>query len=266
MRAIGFRRGLVAGLLGALMALVASPGAMADEPGEVRTVVDGGGQRQWVHCAGTGGPTVVLVSGLAADHTMWSRVFDRLAGVRRTCIVDRPGLGASPARVGSRTVDAGDQARELRAALQAAGETGPFVLVAHSYGGLIGRAFRQQQPASVAGLLLLEAVWPGIDRDFLPSYASPWHEAGTALDITAGSRAARGPLAPTPVLVIAAGKPGNGSAQADDAWTKRQRQIARTAHAPLWIARGSGHVVQRDEPGIVVRGVQYLLEKTTRTS
>ena len=222
-------------------------------------VVEAGGQRQWIHCAGTGAPTVVLISGLGADHRMWSRVFDRLADVRRTCVIDRPGLGSSPDRVGRRTVDAGDQARELRAALGAAGETGPFVLVAHSYGGLIGRAFVQQDPASVAALLLLEAVWPGIERDFLPSYASPWHESDTTLDIAAGSRAARGPVSPIPVLVIVAGRPENGTSKADGSWRAHQRSVAQDTGGTLWTAHRAGHVVQRDQPGIVVRGVTHLL-------
>jgi pimeloyl-ACP methyl ester carboxylesterase len=229
-------------------------------------VVEAGGQRQWVQCAGTGGPTILLISGLGADHRMWSSVVDRLAETRRTCIVDRPGLGSSPDRVGRRTVDAGVQARELRAALAAVGERGPFVLVAHSYGGLIARALVQQDPSSAAALLLLEAVWPGIERDFLPSYASPWHEAGTTLDIVAGSRAARGPLPAIPVLVIVAGRPENGASRADAIWRAHQKTAAREANGHLWTARRSGHVVQRDQPGIVIRGVRHLLTMTTSGS
>lgn len=247
----------------ALIPWATTPAAVATPDTEIHRVVDAGGQRQWVHCAGTDGPTILLISGLGADHRMWSSVFDRLAQTRRTCIVDRPGLGSSPDRIGRRTVHAGLQARELRAALAAVDEPGPFVLVAHSYGGLIARAFIRQDPASAAALLLLESVWPGIEQDFLPSYASPWHEAGTTLDIVAGSRAATGSLPAIPVLVIVAGRPENGTSRADAMWRTHQQTAAREANGQLWTARRSGHVVQRDQPDIVVRGVRLLLKKST---
>ena len=64
----------------------------ADEDGG--RIISAAGQQQWVRCQGTGSPTIVVVSGLRADHRMWSKVDDRLAKLARTCIVDRPGLGA----------------------------------------------------------------------------------------------------------------------------------------------------------------------------
>ena len=252
--------GLVA--VAALALTVVAP-AQADDT-TVRGVIAADGQRQWISCTGTGSPTVVLAAGLGSSHTMWSIVVPRIEKRTRVCVYDRPGLGSSPARRGSKTTNAGKHARELRALLAAAGESGPFVLVGHSYAGLVVRAFAAQAPREVAGMMLLDAVYPGIQRTFLASYRGPWHEGGTLINMNASERATRGgpDLGDTPLMVITAGRPGNGTAWADRKWNREQaRSATLSTDAQHWIARKSGHVVQRDQPAIVVRGVDWLLAR-----
>ncbi|MBI1352583.1 MAG: alpha/beta fold hydrolase [Actinomycetales bacterium] len=225
-------------------------------------IVSADGQRQWISCAGEGGPTAVLINGLGSSHTIWSPVLKRLESRTRVCVTDRPGLGSSPPRVGSRRTDAGEHARELSAALVAAGEKGPYLLIAHSYGGLIGRAFAAQRPGEVAGLMLVDAVYPGIQRTFLPSYRGDWHEGGTVIDMDASERATRGgpDLGSTPLVVLTAGKPGNGSSWADRKWNREQRKAASLSDVSVhWFARKSGHVIQHDQPGRVVAALDWLL-------
>jgi pimeloyl-ACP methyl ester carboxylesterase len=71
---------------------------------------------------------------------------------------DRAGLGWSdPA---PKTQDAAQSAADLHAALQAAGVPGPYVVVGHSYGGLVVRAFADLYPEDVAGMALVDASHP----------------------------------------------------------------------------------------------------------
>jgi pimeloyl-ACP methyl ester carboxylesterase len=150
----------------------------------------------------------------------------------------------------------------LRALLAKAGEAGPFILVGHSYAGLIVRAFAATYPQDVAGVMLLDAVYPGIQRTFLPSYHGPWHEGGTLIDMDASERAtAGGPnLGSTPLVVITAGDPKNGTSWADRKWNQEQARAARLSTVSWhWFARQSGHVIQQDQPAIVLRGVRQLL-------
>lgn len=58
-------------------------------------LLDIGGHRLHLHCAGEGSPTVWLEAGLGNDVNHWSAVFDTLAASRRTCAYDRAGLGWS---------------------------------------------------------------------------------------------------------------------------------------------------------------------------
>src|SRR5439155_848236 len=59
------------------------------------------------------------------------------------CAWDRPGIGRSTARG---LHSAGEAASDLRAALQTAGEAGPFIAVAHSLGGVYARLFAAADP------------------------------------------------------------------------------------------------------------------------
>ena len=48
--------------------------------------------------------------------------------------------------------------------LAAAGETGPYVLVPHSYGGLIASLYAHTHPDEVAGLVMVDAAGEGIKQ------------------------------------------------------------------------------------------------------
>lgn len=236
--------------------LLASPAAQSSGQ-----VIAAAGQRQWIDCQGTGSPTVVISSGLDADHRMWSKVLAPMRAITRTCIYDRPGLGSSPKRVGSLTTDAGQQAQELRALLAAAGETGPYVLVAHSYAGLISRSFAAQDESDLAGMLLLDAVFPGIHRNFAPSYRGNWHEGGTTIDMSASERATHGgpDLGALPLIVLTAGSP-HGKTSNDRRWNAEQRTAAKLSRNSLhWYAVESGHVIQQDDPARVISAVKKLV-------
>lgn len=255
-------RGLTAvGVVAAAMLL--APAARAGT-GTVQGVLDAGGQRQWISCSGSGSPTVVISSGLGASHTMWRKVLEPMRSLSRVCITDRPGLGSSPARRGSMTTDAGEHAAELRAVLARAGETGPFVLVGHSYAGLIDRAYAAAYPTEVAGMLLLDAVYPGIQRTFVPSYRGPWHEGGTTIDMNASEKATRGgpDLGDTPLVVVTAGDPSKATTWADRKWNAEQARAARlSTQSRHWFAKRSGHVIQEDQPAIVMAAARWLLSR-----
>jgi pimeloyl-ACP methyl ester carboxylesterase len=118
-------------------------------------LVDLGGRKLHLVCAGTG-PSVVIEAGSGDDSTLWDDVVRHVSAFARVCAYDRAGLGWSDPAPGPRTID--DRATELRAMLQAAGLPAPYVLVGHSYGGLVVRRFAALFPRDVAGLVLIDAV------------------------------------------------------------------------------------------------------------
>ena len=120
-------------------------------PPGVRVQVGGGGVH--LDCRGEGLPVVILEAGLTSGSTSWARVHDALAEQTRVCAYDRPGLDwsepieemAGPAVI----------AQRLRAALDAAGIGGPYVLVGMSAGGVYVREYFAQFPEGVAGMVLI---------------------------------------------------------------------------------------------------------------
>ncbi len=120
-------------------------------------VVDGARLHIW--CIGQGTPTVVLEPGLGQTSLSWSWLQPMLAKSTRVCSYDRPGLGWSEPLDAPR--DGRSAARTLHKLLDAAGESGPFVLVGHSLGGAYARIYRDQFRNEVEGLVLLDSVQPG---------------------------------------------------------------------------------------------------------
>lgn len=89
----------------------------------------------------------------------WRRIAARIAPTTRICLYDRAGLGSSdPAPQAVRT--SLDAATDLHAVLQQAEVTGPYLLVAHSIGGLHAQVFASRYPRDVAGLVLVSSSHP----------------------------------------------------------------------------------------------------------
>jgi len=129
----------------------------------------GGGRSMYISDMGREnepGPTVVFESGIAATSQNWLRVQESVAEYARAVSYDRGGLGWSSASASERTPS--NIARELREMLQQAGIPGPYVLVGHSFGGLVVRRYAALYPGEVAGLILVDAMrvedWPPVNE------------------------------------------------------------------------------------------------------
>jgi pimeloyl-ACP methyl ester carboxylesterase len=123
-------------------------------PGRLIAVGD---RRLHLNCQGPvviGQPTIVLEAGLGESSLTWAGVQPRLAAAHRVCAYDRAGYGWSDAAL--QLPSAAAAVADLHLLLQAAGEPPPYVLVAHSLGGLYARLFAQRYPEAVAGLVLLD--------------------------------------------------------------------------------------------------------------
>jgi pimeloyl-ACP methyl ester carboxylesterase len=108
---------------------------------------------------GSGEPVVVLEAGIAATSISWSPVQMRLARFCTACSYDRAGLGWSERRMDRSSQRALEQMlEELEALLRKSGLAGPFILVGHSFGGLLVSAFAHCYPEHVAGLVLVDPV------------------------------------------------------------------------------------------------------------
>lgn len=124
------------------------------------TLVSAGGRR--LHTLATGmdnpGPTVILEAGLSCPLDIWSWIQPAVSLIAPVISYDRAGLGGSDAARGMRT--AADMIDDLDKLLAAVGAKAPYVLVGHSFGGLLVRAFTDRHPSLVAGIVLADASHP----------------------------------------------------------------------------------------------------------
>src|SRR5437870_1748112 len=131
-------------VIGILIVVVLAAGALYQFIGARRsahrypppgTMVDVGGQRLHVVCAGNGTPTVAFESGIAASSLSWTRVLRDVATFTRACAYDRAGFGWSDPPRAPRT--AARMLEELRGVLTNTVTAGPSVLVGHSFGAFL---------------------------------------------------------------------------------------------------------------------------------
>ena len=117
-----------------------------------------GTHRLHLRCSGEGTPAVVFDAALGASSLSWSLVQPAIARMTCACAYDRAGLGWSDAGPLPRT--AGRSADELYDLLRREAVPGPYVLVGHSFGGLVMRLFESRHASETAGLVLIEPAIP----------------------------------------------------------------------------------------------------------
>lgn len=117
-------------------------------------LIDVGGHRLHALCMGEGSPVVLLESAFAASSLSWTVVQPGIARFTRVCAYDRAGLAWSDAPAGRRSfariVD------ELSAVLAHVAPGERYVLVGHSFGSFVVRAYAERHPGQVAGLVLVD--------------------------------------------------------------------------------------------------------------
>lgn len=107
-------------------------------------------------------PLVVLLPGAGDTAMSWSLVSRAVGGSRRVMSYDRPGMGYStPAS----TTDMAGLVEHLDQVLTAASPESSVLLVSHSFGGLVARAYAAVHADRVAGLVLVDATPPAIAKD-----------------------------------------------------------------------------------------------------
>ena len=126
-------------------------------PGEM---VDMGGYNLHIHSTGpkSDKPTLILETGQAipSEHYHW--LSEGLKDHMRVVRYDRAGIGYSDLSHTPR--DPTTIARELHALLEKAGESPPYILAGHSFGGLFIRVFTQLYPDEVVAMAFLDSSHP----------------------------------------------------------------------------------------------------------
>lgn len=231
--------------------------------------------------SGSGAPPIVLFSGAGVSLQGWDPLYPRIEQLGTVLGWNRFGMQGSDAPPDRQTgtVVLGS----LRELLGYNGLAPPYVLVAHSLGGLFANLFARLYPGQVAGVLFLEATHPG-DRELLQKHEEHLvHALGKLLTLpevffranvqrelagveeTVREIASAGPFPQVPVRVITGGlTPRAGQLSPGTVGAKRANQQALARLSPLGeqvIAQKSGHFPQLTEPEVVLRVLEELVQR-----
>ena len=226
--------------------------------------------------AGAGKPSVVLINGSGGPIEGWHKVFPTLSESTTTFAYNRPGLGRSTKPLRPQT--AGTMVDELRRLLLAVGVPRPWIIVGHSFGGLVANLFARLHPNDVAGVVMLEATAPddvfllkryenSLQKGFVwvANHLLPLNSNHETLHASQSvTEIACAPAFPAlPLTVVTGTKPAM-------AWaTNQQLLVLRAKHqrllaglSPLGMrleASKSGHFPQFTEPKLVISTVLNLV-------
>lgn len=250
------------------MPVSASGGPPQDD---FEALVDVGGHRLYVKCAGRGGPTVILEGGLGSPSGVWELVQPDVARFTTVCSYDRAGRGRSDPgptpRTSQTTVD------ELRALLQGAGIRGPYVLVGHSLGGYHVQLFaRQDGGRVVTGVVLVDATpidWPSLlDKFGLPTPTPTQNPEGVDIRASATELMAAPEFPDVPLVALARTVfPPAMPGALVSLWQERQVAHARlSCRGVLVETAGAGHFVHRDRPDLVVAAIETVVREAGNTN
>jgi pimeloyl-ACP methyl ester carboxylesterase len=238
------------------------------------------GYRLFVKTEGHKKPAVVFISGLGEELQNWREVQPKVATFSQTFAYDRAGIGQSDAVSGSRT--SLDVAKELHTLLINAKIKAPYILVAHSIGGLHARMFAHMYPTEVAGIILVDVlheeqlfpirnlVHEGLTEELiLEMIADDEQMSGGARAEFLASLKSADQVKPTqlplvPLTVLTAMIP----TQKDSPESMAHKQFlhnqlaAQVPGGKHILAEQSGHYIQYDQPELIINAIQEMTVKT----
>jgi pimeloyl-ACP methyl ester carboxylesterase len=234
--------------------------------------------------SGHGTPVIVLFSGAGVSLQGWQSVYPGIEQLGTVFGWNRFGMqGSAPAHARQ---TGGVVLASMRELLGYSGLEPPFVLVAHSLGGLYANLFARLHPHEVAGVLFIEATHPD-DHEVLRKQENQVARAlGKLLTLpdvffrpnlrselasveeTAREIASAGPFPPVPLRVITGGlTPQTAMMSPGAVGAKRAHQQELARLSPLGeqvVAHKSGHFPQLTQPELVLDVLRELVSAVAR--
>lgn len=290
----------------------------AGDPDFAGLVDVGDGRSIFAECRGTGSPTVVLMAGkgngaedwlqvLASDDPVHvapgddlalgegrledsdDAVLPSVARFTRVCTYDRPdvrfdGADLTTPRTQPHTLDA--DVADLHALLLALAAPEPYVLVPHSYSGLIATLYARTYPQTVGGLVMIDTATEFMAGVVGPAKLANWDAANatTSPQVREGVRLIDGigrinaapPMPQVPAVVLSADKPwrvdllppdpSRGEQVTFTDWLASQDRLTTALGAERITETRSGHAIYLYSPTMVVDAIRGVVDDVRGTS
>jgi len=120
--------------------------------------IDVGGYELHTQTRGQGKHTIIFESGAGDDSSVWtdSGIFEEIAKDNQAIVYNRAGYAPSDAATSDEPRDINQLAKELHEVITEVAKQDQVILVGHSLGGPIIRAYTKAYPQKVAGLFFVD--------------------------------------------------------------------------------------------------------------
>lgn len=242
-------------------------------------MIDVGGYKLDVSISGTGNYTVVFESGLGDNLMIWQKVIKALNNEAKVVSYSRAGLGNSEKR--NQPISLKLIISELNTVLDSLNIDSNIILVGHSMGGQIVRAFTKEYMHKVVGLVLVEGShenqnekfknqdpegWGKIDleeKEFYSKQSEIVREEAELFYKLQKRDPVQVDLPEIPLVVIT-----SVLHEGSNFWTAERRKIWRELHCEWFsnvqngmhiVTNRSGHYIHQSEPELVANAIIYVL-------
>ena len=253
---------------------------------KTENMIDVGGRKLHCFVYGKGSPTVVLVSGFGAPQAYWNSVIPDLAAKTTVVTFDRAGIGKS--EIGNLPTHGEQAAKDLHVLLEKLDVPKPYLLVGHSYGGIVVRLFASMYPDVMGGLILEDAqhedvlneqrkILTGNDLEALEQmvarFSTPENPKTEAdyRNITTEQVRKSKPLPHIPFIVLTAGDrskamPPMFSDEAKEKIAKlglemQQKLVALIPGGRHILVEGVGHNIHAEKPEALINPVVEMIKE-----
>ena len=239
------------------------PGTEYTLPGTEFTSI---GEREVSYASlGEGSPVVVFETGLGQSMTTWRPIFEKVGELTKVFAYDRPGYELSSDV--SSIISAEEVAELLYENLHETGNMPPYIIVGHSFGGILANAFARIYPEDVIGVVLIDSSHPrqlimfeeiGLEveqpiygLDYEIEILSNIHNEFETIDA----------FPDIPLFVLTA----EGSIEEVEIWLELQQELALLSSNSIHeIVDGSGHFIHDDNPEVVIDAIKTIIDSATK--
>lgn len=217
-----------------------------------------GGYKLHANYYGEGNYTIIFESGLGHGSEDWTLIQPEISKIAKTFSYDRIGIGNSDATKSKQTCQV--QVRALHKLLDKVKAKGPYIIVAHSIGGLNARVFAATYPKEVAGIIFVDCSH---ENQFIKLKGKQLKEMKAIFDsiehsydvLSSGNEVKnlrnKDSLRNIPIVILRATQP----------FFDQNDLLTLSKDSKLISVKDSGHFVQSDQPQIIIDTIKDLIKK-----